>query len=274
MGEAKRKQYNRQLFLSEHPRCIYCGGRATTTDHCPPRCLFEARHWPEAYEFPACDTCNQEGRRDEQVMALLARIRPNDTSERAHEEWKKLLKGVANNQPQYLVEWQDVSPSRRKRELRKAFGQQGDRMRWDGAGVVRLGPLTKAVIRRFCIKLGRALYYLHIGEIFEGEISTTHIDPLIKHRDMEQLKAVLELAPEFVLPKRNSTTLESQFVYRLNYSKELGALYAVVQFGPQMVFQIMALRSDTARMVNENLSARGVFPPPEAVSHCALEGVL
>jgi hypothetical protein len=270
MGEAKRKQYSRQEFLGEHPRCAYCGQPATTTDHCPPRSFFEARQWPEGYEFPACEECNQQSRLDEQVLAVLARIRLQDTSENAHNEWVKLLGGVARNQPEFLNEWRDVSPSKNKREFRKAFGQDGDRLRWNGSGMIKLGPLSKGAIRRFCFKLGQALYYRHIGEIFEGEISTKHIDPLIKNRDPDQLKAILELAPGFVRPERNSRSLEAQFIYRLNYSVELGALYAVVQFGPQMVFQIMALRNDTAQRVNDDLAERGITAPPGAVFHCEL----
>ena len=71
MGEGKRRQYSRQHFLAENRYCAYCGAAATTTDHCPPRCFFKRRTWPETYEFPACEPCNDVSRLDEQALAVL-----------------------------------------------------------------------------------------------------------------------------------------------------------------------------------------------------------
>jgi hypothetical protein len=50
-GETKRRQRYRERFLLDHPRCAYCGEPATALDHCPPRCCFRGRHWPEGYVF-------------------------------------------------------------------------------------------------------------------------------------------------------------------------------------------------------------------------------
>jgi hypothetical protein len=233
MGEAKRKQYSREQFLREHPFCAYCGEPATTTDHCPPRCFFEQRLWPETYEFPACDPCNEEGRLDEQALAVLTRLNLIDVdTEPGLTEWKSLLDGVRNNQPEILAEWGDISASRRKRVLRDAFGQDGDRMRWAGWGAIKLGPQTRGAIDRFCIKLGKALYYRHLHEVFEGDIYIRHVDAVIKDKDPELLKSLLQFAPQLAAPLRSMKSLADQFNYAFNESKNVGVLYAVVEFNP------------------------------------------
>jgi hypothetical protein len=271
VGEAKRKQYSRRQFLLQHPRCAYCGAPATTTDHCPPRCFFERRHWPETYEFPACEACNREARLDEQALAVIARVRPVDGPLNAHDEWRNLLRGVANNQPEFLLEWRNISATQLKKLFRNNFGDEGDKLRWSGWGLLNIGPLTRAAIDRFCVKLGKALYYRHIQELFDGDIYVTHIDPIMRHKDKKDyIDQVLALAPVFALPERNSEPLTNQFMYRYNHSVELGALYVVVRFGPQMVFPIMVLRYDLAVRLRSDTIAQGLTEPTRGLFHCPL----
>ncbi len=177
MGEARQKQCSRQEFLREHPLCCYCGDTATTTDHCPPRSCFIQRTWPEGYEFPCCESCNARGRRDEQIVAILTRISfTKDFGPTARMEWEKLFRGLRNNQPQVADEWMSIGPSQMKRDFRSKYGNLGDRMRIDGYGAIRLGPLTRSAMHGFSTKLGQALYYMHCKEILEGEVISRHID--------------------------------------------------------------------------------------------------
>jgi hypothetical protein len=271
MGEAKRKQYSRAQFLLVHPRCAYCGDAATTSDHCPPRSFFDRREWPETFEFPACGTCNEQARLDEQALAVLVGFRPTDQGEQRQAEWRRLFDGLGRNQPEFVLEWRDVGSARRKRFYREAFGSHGDDLRRAGWGALNIGPLTRAAIRRFSVKLGQALYYRHSVEIFEGDISTIHIDPLVKNNDTEYLKNVLELAPELVQPSRNQKSVQDKFAYRFNHSPELGALYVVAQFAPQMVIQIIAVRKDLAQRLEADVLAQGVMIPEGVVTRCALK---
>ena len=36
--------------------------------------MFQDRHWPEGFEFPACEGCNAGTRDDDLLIAMLARI--------------------------------------------------------------------------------------------------------------------------------------------------------------------------------------------------------
>jgi hypothetical protein len=75
MGSATR---HRKAFLIANPVCAFCGGNtpAATIEHCPPRAMFQRRQWPEGFEFPACEACNQDTGDDDLVVAMLARMDP------------------------------------------------------------------------------------------------------------------------------------------------------------------------------------------------------
>lgn len=258
MGQRKQKERQRQDLLKEQPHCIYCGDLATTTDHCPPRCFFERRLWPETYEFPACEKCNGEARLDEQALAVLARVQLTETSsEIAQQEWQRLVRGVRNNQPEFLTEWTEMSRNEIKRDFRSNFGRsQGDILRQKGWGLLKIGPLTAAAIRRFMIKLGKALYYRHNEHIFDGALYLRNINAAARDTTPEFLDSILKIAPGLAVTERNKKSLSHQFIYRFNYSPEHRAMYAVVQFGQQLIFQIVAVsREMDSRLLEQSRDA-------------------
>lgn len=177
MGESTQRQKRRAAFLKTHPFCIYCGAPATTVDHCPPRSFFAGRHWPETYEFPACEPCNAEARLDEQALAVLIRIKLTESVKESDRlEWERLVQGVKNNQPDILAEWNDVRRNEVRHGLRLAYGSQGDERRRLGWGLLNIGTLTQAMITRFMIKLSKALYYRHNQMIFDGVLYVHRVD--------------------------------------------------------------------------------------------------
>lgn len=241
MGEAKQNRDRRQKILDAHPWCIYCGARAATTDHCPPRSAFRGRHWPETYEFPACEPCNSGARLDEQVMAALFRSDFSEGNNIQLEEWEKLAQGVKNNQREIAAEWQSLSRNEIKRTLRLAYGSEGDLRRQRGWSAINIGPRTQAVISRFMIKLGKALYFKHNNHAFDGVLYTHHINRLRADTTPKYLAGIYKMAPGLPVVDRNKKSLADQFIYRFNHSPEHRAMYAVVEFGIQWIFQIIAV---------------------------------
>jgi hypothetical protein len=251
MGEAKHKETRKSLFLKLHPLCVYCGGKALTTDHCPPRCFFLRRDWPETYEFPACEKCNAEARLEEQGLAVLIRTPLRETlNEIDQQEWEKLVDGVRNNQPRLLAEWTDRSRNEMKRDLRSTFGRDvGDLLRQRGWGTANIGLLTEGMITRFMIKLGKALYYKHNAHIFDGILYVNHISVTARDTTPEYIESILKMAPAMAAIERNRKPLSEQFIYRFNSDPEGQVMYAVVQFGDQFIFQMIAM----GREMHENL---------------------
>lgn len=253
MGEAKQKRHRRRQMLDAHPWCIYCGAVATTTDHCPPRSAFRGRHWPDKYEFPACGSCNSGARRDEQVLAALFRSDFAEGNDAQRAEWEKLVQGVKNNQPEIAAEWQALSRNEIKRILRAAYGSEGDLRRQRGWSALNIGgPLTQAVISRFMIKLSKALYFKLNKHAFDGVLYTYHVDKLGANTAPEYLASIYAMAPGLPIVERNKKSLVDQFIYRFNHSPDQRVMYAVVEFGVQWVFQLMAV----SREIDESLTSK------------------
>lgn len=241
MGEAKIKQYNRKEFLKRHPVCCYCGTTATTTDHCPPRSLFEKRSWPEGYEFPACDPCNDEGRKNELVIASLYRLSVARVDKHPNET-KKLLQGLVNNRRDIATEWLSGTRNWQRGKLRETFGSpHGDMMRRQGYGVATLGDKTHEAMNYFGRKLGKALYYKHVGRRLIGRLLCRSI-PLIEGRDL--LQSSLGFAPEVPMLERASEDLSDQFVYRYNVNEKYGVLFSVVGFKEQLGYLLFAFEQE------------------------------
>jgi len=252
MGDAKQKRDRRRQILDAHPWCIYCGAHATTTDHCPPKSAFRGRNWPDTYEFPACEPCNSGARLDEQVLAALFRSDFAEGNDAQLAEWEKLAQGVKNNQPAIAAEWQVPTRNEIKRILRLAYGSEGDRRRQRGWSAIYIGPRTQAVIDRFMIKLSKALYFKHNNHAFDGVLYTHHINKLRVDTTPEYLAGVYAMAPSLPTVDRNKKSLSDQFIYRFNHNPEHRVMYAVVEFGVQWVFQLMAV----GREMDESLVSK------------------
>jgi hypothetical protein len=191
--------------------------------------------------FQPANPCNAAARLDEQALAVLLRSTLQQCGDADQTEWNRLVHGVRNNQPQLLAEWTSLTRNEIKHGLRRTFGGDGDRLRHAGWGLAHIGPLTNAMIARFMIKLAKALYYKHNSEIFDGVLDIHHIDITARDTTPEYIQSNLVMTPALAEIKRNEKSLSEQFLYRFNNSQEHGVMYAVVQFGDQFIFQLIAL---------------------------------
>lgn len=252
MGEAKRRASLTARLTDAHPRCVYCGAKSTTRDHCPPRCFFLNKHAPEGYEFAACANCQNESRLDELALSVLIRLTRRHLDDASVGELLKLIDGVKNNRPELAQEWMNILPARRKREMRDLFGSDADNLRYNGWNLLNLGPLSIAVIERFILKLGKALYYKHNQKLFDGVIYTHYINPLFIDNLPQQLSQILSKAPLAVALKRNGQSLSNQFNYRFNHSSEHEVFYSVVELSDQFLVQLFAVGWNMAEMLENS----------------------
>lgn len=238
MGQAKQKQYSKIEFLKIHQICCYCGEKATTIDHCPPRSLFIDRKWPESYEFPSCERCNSEGRKIENIIAVIYRIRLNTSVKDAH--LGKLIMGLRNNSPEIIKELESSNNGRwHRQELRKQYGDMGDDIYMRGYRVATIdGPKMREAMEYFGRKMGKALYYKHIGRRLKGKLFTKS---MYINRNPELLQIIANMTPMFATLQREFKNLSDQFTYRFNYNADLGIFCAIAGFKEQLGYLIMAM---------------------------------
>lgn len=262
MSEAKQRQLSRERFLFENPLCCHCGKAADSVDHCPPKAFFLDKRWPEGFQFPSCDACNKGARSDDALAAVLSHIAIVDPdSDLSREAWQRQIRGLVNNQPEVIAEWQKSGLVETKHGLRKSFGPAAAGLRRDGWKVVSIGPLSQAALKRFMQKMAKTLYYKHCGHVLDGYVIIRHVQGLDQGRLSSDLESALQLAPQQVELSRGGRPLAPGFSYRFNSHAEMGVLHAVVEFSFQMVFQIMALRHDLYARLTEGTS-REEFAPP------------
>ncbi|MGB8843761.1 MAG: hypothetical protein WCC64_22135 [Aliidongia sp.] len=275
MGEAKRKAVRNAEFLRQHPRCVYCGGPPNTIDHCPPRCFFLQRQWPETFEFPACSDCNTSASLDEMAVAFLVREKLSEPMNNIDfEELKRLANGVRSNCPDLYAEWLQLGqlgPVGKKRVFREMFGEYGDVMRREKYGLLNIGELSHLTIQRFLVKLGKALYYKHTDRLFDGVIYATQYNSITKKYPDEFFEEILRMAPWFSDTRRNGQLLTEQFSYKFNCSPEHEVLYAVVRFSAQFIMQLIVIGWKMENRLIESGADPTGWPPNLGRHECPLK---
>ncbi len=163
-GERRRR---REQFFTDHPSCIFCGGKtpATEEDHIPSRQLFDMRQWPEGFVYPACSRCNRATKDDEQKIALISRMYPDAETAVQRDEIRTIMQRVHQNYPELLRE---IKPSPRR--VREFYAKRGMRKPLDAiSSEIPLlwfgGPVVASAMEQFARKLLLSLHYKETRQI-------------------------------------------------------------------------------------------------------------
>lgn len=217
MGDAKRREKRLTKMQMEQPWCIYCGGTTlgTSVDHMPPITVCDLRQRPAGLEFLACSECHEGTRKDDQVAGFICRVFPDPASEAARAEVRALLKGLKNNQPDIMREWEPTPAQRR-------FGSEMGGALWARTGALNIGEKTHAALLRFSARAAAALHFAATGRIVPkgGAIwSTWHTNERLIKGDFPAEFADM-LPPHTTLGAGTRKSLDGQFEYSTNVSSD------------------------------------------------------
>lgn len=254
----KRYRMRRQAFFDKHPMCCFCGGKtpAVEIDHIPARHLFAGRQWPEGYEFPACAACNDESAEDELVMGFLVRIQLSNMSADEEKELERAVWNIGDRHPELLKGMRELSRIETRRFLREQ-GVSITSFPWEPY-VVTVPEMLMDVPKRYGEKLGKALYYMHTGQIIpkDGFVSVsamTNTQFMSPKFPIERF-TILDRKP---ILARSGKSLEKQFAYRYAVPEDGGGAAFLVQFRESTAMLILAHES----MANyEAIKAKGMKP--------------
>lgn len=231
----KESRLNRAAFFEKQPHCIFCGGQqnATTKEHCPPRALFQSKWWPEGFEFPACETCNNGTGDDDVVVALIGRMDPFLNSGNKDGRVAGLMHNVNKQYPGFLKEMVGMSAGESRRAARSLGIKPPPGLTYQQTGIVNVTERMDKAVQTLAGKLSKAIYYLETGQIFPaaGDIQFhwfTNTD-LFKSGSPPVLEAFEHIEAPVPRIFRNGQNLSEQFDYRyaLSEDKELALLRAV-----------------------------------------------
>lgn len=203
--------------------------------------MFRGRAWPEGYEFPSCVGCNRSTREDERIVALLARITFDDPTDAEVAEFEQLVRAVSVRQPAVI----DAMTQSTANDCRRWLRQRGLRLPRGASTadfpLVRLDTRVDDAVRRFGGRLGRALHYLHTGQILpvDGEVIVawyTNANLI----DGSFPTEVLDVLPGRPSISRGGRQLSDQFNYRYAKAEKGEASLFGCGVGPSLFLYLVA----------------------------------
>lgn len=131
----------------------------TSVEHMPSRILFDGKDRPKGLEFASCQACQDSTRREELAIAMFSRAYPNPKTPAAQSETQKIFQNAFQNFPGLQEEIQTDQLS-----VLRGLGQSVTRLpSWDFISMS--GPIAKAIVQKFGMKLAVALHYELTGRI-------------------------------------------------------------------------------------------------------------
>jgi hypothetical protein len=227
---------HRRKFLEEHSVCAFCGGvtPATTIEHCPPRAMFQFRHWPDGFEFPSCESCNAGSSDEDLLVAVLARMDPFHDRGDLDGRHRGLMQAVNKQFPGFF-ERMMPSPGEARRANRDHGIVPQPGQTHQEAGPVKVPEELHHAVCVFARKLVKGIYYQDAMTPFPNDGCLllnwfTNADLLHAGRYpvFEQLQPLAGNAP---LLKRSGRLLNDQFEYKLSTAPDRSILVLQARFG-------------------------------------------
>jgi hypothetical protein len=242
MMRATKRLSKTKRFLLDDPYCCFCGGAelATTIDHVPPKACFPEGHCPEEFEFPACEQCNGESRRDDQLFGFYAQLLDFNESNRTPADVAKITKlrdSITHNFPDALP---DASTARPIYNVGSVITPS------PLAIEVRTPSLFREPIETLERKLTHALYYRET----ERALSKTHafLSEFYQPQGSSDVltKYLVGLLPDKTIGGRsNVKNYGERFGYKSGWKEVEDFFMYIAQFGRGLIVWGIVLGPDT-----------------------------
>jgi hypothetical protein len=151
----RQKLSKKARFLKNHPFCCFCGGTraATTLDHVPPKACFPVGFWPDEFEFPSCNLCNNGTSKYDTIFGLYSMLMDfNEANRTAADRARveQLRHEIANRYPDALPDPATHVPLYRAGHIITPSPV---------AVSVGMKPVVREAMKTIGEKLAHALYY-------------------------------------------------------------------------------------------------------------------
>lgn len=214
-------------------KCIFCGGvqEATTEDHVPARAFFERREWPEGFAFPACNSCNEASRFDEQLLAFLAPLGDPSFNPEENKQWKNLKTGIKNNFPE-VYENLLMSVREKRNALRHYNRLRIEGISYEQQPLVKIdSKIMNRSARRVGYKFGAALYFKHTNRALpENGACYVYFKTNVEIKTFGIEQEILDLLPFSEKLARGKRILDGQVTIRVNHTDDAMAGAYLVGF--------------------------------------------
>ena len=234
----KKKLGKTQRFLLAHPYCCFCGGteQSTSIDHVPPKACFPDGYWPEEFEFPACEACNQGSRKDDQLTGFYTQLLDFNESNRTPQDAAKMTKlrdAILRNYPDALPDTATSVP----------IHQVGSIITSSPVAISVQRPTafaqTMETLRR---KLTHALYYREAGKSLTNAHAYLSEHYQIQGSDHTMTNFLGKLLPDETIGTRTDRkNYGERFGYKSGYKDKEDFFMYAAQFGKGLIVWGMVL---------------------------------
>lgn len=240
MAEARNL---REAFLLKHPLCIFCGGvtAATTIEHCPPRAMFQFRHWPEGFEFPACAECNHGTDDHDLLVTMLARMDPLNNKGNQDGKLDGLMKMVNRQFPGLFEKMMPSAIEARRKNRELGLKPKPGQTHQEAGGINVTQEMHEAVCT-LARKLAKAIYYRETQSVFPNEgcllLNWFSNADALQHGQypvFDLLKEIGGYAPALL---RSGKYLNDQFELKITLSPEREIVVLQAKFGNSFGFVV------------------------------------
>jgi hypothetical protein len=152
-------------FLQEHTICCFCGGTraATTLDHVPPKACFPVGFWPDEFEFPSCNACNNGTSKHDTVFgfySMLLDFNEDNRTPADRARFQQLRHEIARRYPEALPDQSSSQP----------IYQAGHIITPSPVAIsVSTNSSFKEAQRTIAEKIAHALYYREMKKIMTAD---------------------------------------------------------------------------------------------------------
>ena len=234
MGASKAKAVR---FFAKHPFCCFCGGKvaATTIDHVPNRACFLGRAFPDDFEFPACNDCQNASRKNEMAFSFAVQMMEHDPANQDPGSWQKAIAGLANNFREALPNPYIAGAEKRKGLARLGHGRPPGVFSKDLPVATVPKALNEAILA-YAKKITVAMFYKEKQRPPERNYLVWTIWSQAVDLTMESFfTSLAEKTPIVKFGKRSNMNIGNRLIYRCNYADDPDILLLGMQFGLSII---------------------------------------
>jgi hypothetical protein len=249
-----RPATKRARFLAKHPLCCFCGGvrKAATIDHVPARACFRGRAFPESFEFPACDACQNATRRDEIAFAFYCRMVDFNEANHDADELAGSVLGIQNNLKDVLPN--PFMSANQKRAALRAMGlRKPEGMFLSDVPIIKFDKKLHEYILRYGRKIVCALFYREKGRPVPANYYVwAGWNQIANPTAEEALKAWIDMTPLVTIGARRNLDFGDRFGYRCNKADNPDVFAALCQFGQGLTISGVVVNPASLQEMNRS----------------------
>jgi hypothetical protein len=204
--------------------------------------MFQNREWPVGFEFPSCFSCNNGTRKDDLLVAMLARMDPITEKGDLDGKLSGLMYEVNRQFPNIYEKMMPRAIEARRRKRQLGIRPHSGLTHQEAGGIKVTEEMHNAVCT-LARKLAKGVFYKETSKCFPNDGCLllnwfTNVE-LYQHGTYKTFDALRDLPGKAPPLERTGHYLNDQFEYKLSISVDHGYMLLQAKFGNAFAFVVI-----------------------------------